>query len=46
MLQALEKYDSWQTRRHWAADSFQGLPPPDEKVRLRGSLWVWVWAGV
>ncbi|KAL4443342.1 hypothetical protein ABPG75_011079 [Micractinium tetrahymenae] len=33
MLQALEKYDPWQTRRHWAADSFQGLPPPEDEDR-------------
>ncbi|KAL4451656.1 hypothetical protein ABPG75_007318 [Micractinium tetrahymenae] len=31
MLQALEKFDPGLTRRHWAADSFQGLPPPQEE---------------
>lgn len=39
MLQALEKFDPWQTRRHWAADSFQGLPPPEQQASLLGPGW-------
>ena len=37
MLKSLERYDALGTRRHWAADSFQGLPEPSAQDK-NGSL--------